>query len=62
MKWKWMCLVGVLAISSVVPADILFTSYIDANNGYLYRCDDNMNLIWQSTNQRSIHRDRKSVV
>ena len=56
MKWKWMCVAGVLAVSSVVPADILFTSYIDANNGYLYRCDDNMNLIWQSTNQRSIHR------
>jgi hypothetical protein len=45
-----------MLVSSVVPADILFTTYINADTGYISRYDDNMNLIWQSTNQRSIHR------
>lgn len=56
MKWKAVFLMGVLLVSPVVMADILYTVYIDSNTGYLFRADDNMNTIWQSTNQRSIHR------
>ncbi|MBN1764224.1 MAG: PQQ-like beta-propeller repeat protein [Sedimentisphaerales bacterium] len=54
MKWKLILMA--LVVSPVVLADILYTSYIDANTGYLYRYDDSMNLIWQSTNQRGIDR------
>lgn len=56
MKLRWMWLMSLLAVSVFVSADILYTDYIDANTGRVFRCDDNMNQLWQSTNQRSIHR------
>lgn len=56
MKWRWMSLLVVLAVSTAATADILYTTYADNNTGALHRYDDEMNLIWQSTNQRSIHR------
>ena len=51
-----MYLAAALLISSVVPADILYTTYVNTDTGALFRYDDKMNLVWQSTNQRSIHR------
>lgn len=57
MNRKALCLMAaVLLAASVVPADILFSTFINNDTGYLARYDDDMNLIWQSTNQRSIHR------
>ena len=56
MNRKVMYLAAALLISSVVPADILYTTYVNTDTGALFRYDDKMNLVWQSTNQRSIHR------
>ncbi|MBP8604227.1 MAG: hypothetical protein KBI46_00110 [Phycisphaerae bacterium] len=55
MKWKCLCWM-VAAFVPVAAADILYTAYINADTGYLYRYDDNLNLIWQTSNQRGIHR------
>ena len=47
---------GLLTVSSTVSADVLYTTYVNNNTGALHRYDDNMNEIWQSNNQRNIHR------
>lgn len=49
-------LMSLLVLSSSVSADIIYTTYVDNSTGALHRYDDNMNKIWQSTNQRNIHR------